>query len=294
MSWLTDIVPPKIRALVQKRDVPDDLWHKCRKCEQMIFHRELNNNLKVCPHCGHHMRMNASERLKMLFDDGEYRSVELPDVPSDPLKFKDTKKYTDRLKDYRGRTGNQDAIVVAHGQMGGMGAVVAAFDFDFMGGSMGVGVGEALITAAKLAVMQQVPLIAIPSSGGARMQEGILSLMQLPRSVVAVEEVKEAGLPYLVVLSDPTTGGVSASFAMLGDIALSEPGAVIGFAGRRVIEETIRAKLPDNFQKAEYLYEKGMVDIVVERKELKEKLTTLMSLLTQPKPAGQVFQIGKS
>lgn len=293
MSWLTDIVPPKIRALVQKRDVPDDLWHKCKACEQMIFHRELNNNLKVCTHCGYHMRMNATERLKMLFDDGEYRSVELPDVPSDPLKFKDSKKYTDRLKDYRNRTGHKDAIVVAHGQMAGMGVVVAAFDFDFMGGSMGVGVGEALITAAKLAVMQQVPLIAIPSSGGARMQEGILSLMQLPRSVVAVEEVKEAGLPYLVILSDPTTGGVSASFAMLGDVALSEPGAVIGFAGRRVIEETIRAKLPDDFQKAEYLYEKGMIDIVVERKGLKEKVTTLLSLLTQPKPAGQMFRLAK-
>lgn len=294
MSWLTDIVPPKIRALVQKREVPDDLWHKCPKCEQMLFHRELNNNLKVCSQCGHHLRMNATERLKMLFDNGEYRSVELPDVPADPLKFKDTKKYTDRLKDYRNRTGHQDAIVVAHGTMGGMGVVIAAFDFDFMGGSMGVGVGEALVTAAKLAVMQQVPLIAIPSSGGARMQEGILSLMQLPRSVVAVEEVKEAGLPYLVILSDPTTGGVSASFAMLGDVAISEPGAVIGFAGRRVIEETIRAKLPEDFQKAEYLYDKGMVDIVVERKGLKEKVTTLLSLLTQPKPAGQMFRLGKS
>lgn len=294
MSWLTDIVPPKIRALVQKREVPDDLWHKCPKCEQMLFHRELNNNLKVCSQCGHHLRMNATERLKMLFDNGEYRSVELPDVPADPLKFKDSKRYTDRLKEYRNRTGHQDAIVVAHGTMGGMGVVIAAFDFDFMGGSMGVGVGEALVTAAKLAVMQQVPLIAIPSSGGARMQEGILSLMQLPRSVVAVEEVKEAGLPYLVILSDPTTGGVSASFAMLGDVAISEPGAVIGFAGRRVIEETIRAKLPEDFQKAEYLYDKGMVDIVVERKGLKEKVTTLLSLLTQPKPAGQMFRLGKS
>lgn len=293
MNWLTNIVPPKIRALVQKRDVPDDLWHKCPACEQMIFHRDLSNNLKVCPHCGYHMRMNAKERLKMLFDDGEYRSVELPDVPTDPLKFKDSKRYTDRLKDYRSKTGQQDAIIVAHGKMGGMGVVIAAFDFDFMGGSMGLGVGEALVTAARLAVMQQVPFIAIPASGGARMQEGILSLMQLPRSVVAVEEVKEAGLPYLVILSDPTTGGVSASFAMLGDIAISEPGAVIGFAGRRVIEETIRAKLPDDFQKAEYLYNKGMVDMVVPRKELKDRVTTLLSLLTQPKPAGQMFRLSK-
>ena len=219
----------------------------------MIFHRELEANLRVCPHCGHHMRLGAKKRLAILFDDGEYTKIELPKTIVDPLRFRDRKRYSDRLKESQGTTGEPDAAIVAHGKIGGMDAVVAVLDFAFMGGSMGIAVGEAIVAAAKLAVLQEAPFVVVPASGGARMQEGILSLMQMPRTMIAVEQVKEAGLPYIVLLTDPTTGGVSASFAMLGDIQLAEPGAMIGFAGRRVIEETIRESLPDGFQRAEYL-----------------------------------------
>ncbi len=291
MNWITNYVRPKLQALVRKAEVPDNLWDKCPACEKMIFHRDLEANHRVCTHCGHHMRLPAKRRLETLFDDGAYARIELPKVALDPLKFRDQKKYVDRLKAAREKTGEQDAILVAHGRIGGMGAVVAVFDFEFQGGSMGLAVGEGLVAAAKLAVLQQSPLIVIPASGGARMQEGILSLMQMPRSVIAAEEVKEAGLPYIVVLTDPTTGGVSASFAMLGDIAIAEPGATIGFAGARVIEETLREKLPAGFQKAEYLLEHGMVDMVVHRHELRAMLVRLIGLLTEPQPRADVVKL---
>ncbi len=281
MNWLTNFVRPKIRALVQKSDVPDNLWHKCPACAQMVFHRELEANLSVCPHCGHHMRISAKKRLGLLFDDGEFSAIELPETPVDPLRFRDRKRYGDRLKEAQSKTDSIDAILVAHGKMGGMPTVIAAFDFAFMGGSMGVAVGEGLLAAARLAVLQESPMIVVPSSGGARMQEGILSLMQLPRAVIAVEQVKEADLPYIGVLADPTTGGVTASFAMLGDIALAEPGAMIGFAGKRVIEDTIRETLPQGFQRAEYLLEHGAVDMVVHRRDLRETLIRLLRLLCQ-------------
>ncbi|MCA0449434.1 MAG: acetyl-CoA carboxylase, carboxyltransferase subunit beta [Proteobacteria bacterium] len=291
MSWLTNFVRPKIRALVRKTEVPDNLWDTCPSCGKMIFHRDLEANQRVCTHCGHHMRLPAKRRLETLFDDGAYARIELPKAIHDPLKFRDQKKYADRLKAARDKTGEQDAILVAHGRLGGVQTVIAVFDFEFQGGSMGVAVGEALIAAARLAVLQQAPLIVIPASGGARMQEGILSLMQLPRTVIAAEEVKEAGLPYIVLLTDPTTGGVSASFAMLGDIAISEPGATIGFAGARVIEETIREKLPAGFQKAEYLLDHGMVDMVVHRHELRATLARMLKLLTEPKSAAPVVKL---
>ncbi|MFN4281681.1 MAG: acetyl-CoA carboxylase, carboxyltransferase subunit beta [Alphaproteobacteria bacterium] len=291
MNWLTNFVRPKIRALVKKEDVPDNLWQKCPACEQMVFHRDLAANLYVCTHCGHHLRIGGDQRLAMLFDDGKYTKIELPDIVVDPLKFRDQKKYSDRLKESQHKTGLKDAIVVAHGKVGGINAVMAAFDFRFMGGSMGSGVGEGLIAAAKLAVLQEAPLIVFPSSGGARMQEGALSLMQMPRTTVAVEMVRDAGLPYIVVLTDPTTGGVTASFAMLGDIALAEPGAIIGFAGARVIEETIREKLPPGFQRAEYLLEHGMVDMVVSRHDLRETLSRILTLLLNRTPAADVVSL---
>jgi acetyl-CoA carboxylase carboxyl transferase subunit beta len=291
MNWLTNFIRPKIKALVRKTDVPDNLWDKCPSCQKMIFHRDLEAAQRVCPHCGHHLRLKAKRRLELLFDDGVYTRIELPKTPADPLRFRDTKKYSDRLSDARSKSGESDAIVVAHGTLGRQPVVIAAFDFDFLGGSMGLAVGEGLVAAAKLATLQQAPLIVIPSSGGARMQEGILSLMQLPRTVIAAEQVKEAGLPFIVVLADPTTGGVSASFAMLGDIAIAEPGAVIGFAGARVIEETIREKLPAGFQRAEYLLEHGMVDMVVHRHQLRDTLARTLKLLLQPSPAAEIVTL---
>ena len=290
MNWIANFVRPKIRALVN-REVPENLWHKCTSCAQMIFHRELEAKDRVCPHCGHHMRISARQRLKMLFDDGEYNLIELPETAVDPLKFRDRKRYVDRLKEAQGKGENKEAILVAHGKLGGMPTVIAAFDFGFMGGSMGVAVGEGLVAAARLAVLQEAALITVPASGGARMQEGILSLMQLPRTVIAVEEVKEAGLPYIVLLTDPTTGGVSASFAMLGDFAISEPGAIIGFAGQRVIEETIRETLPEGFQRAEYLLEHGMIDMVVHRQDLRPTLIRLLSLLRDKAPLAEVVAL---
>ena len=293
MSWLTNFVRPKIQALVRKTEVPDNLWDKCANCGQMIFHRELEANLRVCPHCGFHMRLTVQRRLELLFDDGAYNRIDLPKPDLDPLKFRDRKRYTDRLKESQAATAEADAIVVAEGRMGGHRAVIAAFNFEFMGGSMGVAVGDGLVAAARLAVEHNAPLIVIPASGGARMQEGILSLMQMPRSIIAVDEVREAGLPYFVLLTDPTTGGVSASFAMLGDIAISEPGAVIGFAGARVIEETIREKLPPGFQRAEYLLEHGMVDMVVPRAELRATLIRLIALIRHPAPSAEIVQLPK-
>ena len=279
MNWLTNFVRPKLRELVGKKDIPDNLWQKCPGCGQMIFHRDLERDMAVCTFCGFHLRLPVASRLKMLFDEGVFQTIQLPETPADPLRFRDRKKYGDRLKEARSRTGNDDALVVAHGTIGGHAVVIAAFDFEFMGGSMGIAVGEGLVSAARLAVLQRASLIAIPSSGGARMQEGILSLMQMPRTTLAVREVKEAGIPYIVVLTHPTTGGVSASFAMLGDVAIAEPGAVIGFAGARVIEQTIREKLPEGFQKAEYLLDHGMVDMVVTRREIRPTLVRIIGLL---------------
>jgi len=292
MNWLKNFVRPKLQKLVGGgKDIPENLWHKCPECTQMIFHRDLEKNLHVCQHCGHHLRLSAKLRLGMLFDEGQYQIAEVAETADDPLKFRDRRKYSERLKEARDATGETDALTVAHGKMGGMGVVVAALDFDFMGGSMGVAVGEGLLTAARLAVVQDAALIVVPSSGGARMQEGIYSLMQMARTTIAVEEVREAGLPYIVVLADPTTGGVTASFAMLGDIAVAEPGAVIGFAGARVIEQTIRETLPEGFQRAEYLLEHGMVDMVVPRAELRDTLVRILSLLRNKAPAGAVLPL---
>lgn len=283
MNWLSDILPPKIRSIVSdQKDIPDNLWDKCAKCEGMLFNRDLEKNDKVCYHCGHHLRVTVKERLAIMYDEGKYETLELPEVAHDPLKFKDKKKYSDRLKDSQSKTGLKDAITLAKGQIGGNNVVIAAFNFSFMGGSMGPAVGEGIVKAAEEAIASKSALIVIPASGGARMQEGMLSLIQMPRSIIAVEMVKDAKLPYIVLLTDPTTGGVSASFAMVGDIHIAEPGATIGFAGRRVIEETVRETLPDDFQTAEYLREHGIVDQVVPRNELHETLGRMLSLLMQP------------
>ncbi len=291
MNWLTKKVLPKIRALGRKEDTPDNLWVKCPACGQMIFHRDLADNLQVCPQCEHHMRMGATERLSLLLDADSYTRIELPEVPVDPLKFRDSKRYPERLREARSKTGEQDAMIVAHGEMGAMPVVMAVQNFAFMGGSMGMAVGEAMIAAAKLAVLQEAPLIVVAGSGGARMQEGILSLMQMPRSTIAVQRVREAGLPYIVVLTDPTTGGVTASFAMLGDIQISEPGALIGFAGPRVIEQTIRESLPEGFQRAEFLLDHGMLDMVVHRKELRDTLIRIVDILRNPTAPAEVVAL---
>src|SRR5690242_5601052 len=282
MSWLTNYVLPKIRALTRK-DVPDNLWRKCPSCEQMLFHRDLAQSLDVCHHCGHHFRIGSEARFKILFDDAVFEKIEAPKVAPDPLRFRDRKRYTERLREGQTALGaGSDAVAIAQRRIGGQPAVVLAFDFAFMGGSMGVAAGEAMLTAARRAVERQAALIAVPASGGARMQEGILSLMQMPRTILAADMVKEAGLPYIVILTDPTTGGVAASFASIGDITLAEPGAIIGFAGARVIEETIREKLPEGFQRAEYLHEHGMVDQVVPRGELYAAVARILSLLREP------------
>jgi acetyl-CoA carboxylase carboxyl transferase subunit beta len=289
VSWLSNFVRPKIRALVAKKDTPDKLWLKCPSCGQMLHHKAIQEAQFVCGHCDHHMRIDAGERFRHLFDGGEYTVIELPEVPLDPLKFRDEKRYVDRLKEMRGRTGQNDAVQVAHGRLGGHAAVLAAQSFKFMGGSMGMAAGEAVIAAAELAVERQASLIVITAAGGARMQEGILSLMQMPRTTIAVQMVREQGLPYIVVMTDPTTGGVTASYAMLGDIAIAEPGALIGFAGPRVIENTIREQLPEGFQRAEYLLEHGMLDMVVHRHKLRETLIRLVDMLRRPLPPEQAM-----
>jgi acetyl-CoA carboxylase carboxyl transferase subunit beta len=282
MNWLTNFVRPKLRALVARKETPENLWLKCPKCEQMLFMRDWEANQEVCTHCGHHMRQRPVKRFPHLFDDGQFEIHPLPRVVQDPLKFRDTKRYDAKLKEAQAKDGGSEALVVASGLMGGRTTVIAALDFSFMGGSMGTAVGEGLVMAAELAVERKAPLIVFSASGGARMQEGILSLMQLTRSTIAVRKVKAAGLPYIVVLTDPTTGGVTASFAMLGDVHIAEPDALIGFAGPRVIEQTIRQELPAGFQRAEYLLEHGMVDAVVHRHKLRETLIRLTSLLMDP------------
>jgi len=286
MSWLAEYVRPRIRTLLGRREVPDNLWQQCPECQQMLFTRDLERNLKVCTSCGHHLRPTAAERLQYTLDEG-YTRIELPRAPADPLKFRDSKRYVDRLKEARDRTGIEDAVLVAHGEILGQPAVVLAMAFEFMAGSMGAAVGEAIVAAARLAVLQRAPLIVFTASGGARMQEGGLSLMQMPRTIIATQMVKEAGLPYLTVLCDPTTGGVTASFAMLGDIQIAEPGALIGFAGARVIEQTVRETLPEGFQRAEYLLQHGILDMVISRLEMRETLARVLGLLTAPAMAAE-------
>ena len=280
MNWISDWALPKIQGLF-KREAPENLWHNCPSCQQMIFHRDLERALRVCTHCGHHMRLGAVQRLEATLDPG-FSRIELPKAPADPLRFRDQRRYADRLRESQAKVGMDDAVAVAHGTINGSRAVVAAFEFAFMGGSMGAGVGEAIVTAAKLAVLQDAPLIVFTASGGARMQEGAVSLMQMPRTVIATRMVKEAGLPFITVLCDPTTGGVTASFAMLGDIQIAEPGAMIGFAGARVIEQTVREKLPEGVQRAEYLLEHGILDMLVKRGGMRESLARVISLLRQP------------
>ena len=280
MSWLTNYVKPKLKQALGVRETPDNLWHKCKGCGQMIFAKEFSANNYVCGHCDHHDRMPPLDRLSMMFDNKNYTLIDLPTVKEDPLKFRDSKKYTDRMKAARSKTGDTDAIKAAVGRIGGVETVVAVQNFFFMGGSMGMAVGEGIIAAAQHALSIKAPFIMVTASGGARMQEGILSLMQMPRTTVAIDMLRDAGLPYIVLLTDPTSGGVSASYAMLGDIQIAEPGAMIAFSGPRVIEQTIREKLPEGFQTAEYLLEHGMVDMVVARPELQQTLGRLLSLLT--------------
>ncbi|CAM5531437.1 acetyl-CoA carboxylase carboxyl transferase subunit beta [Aquamicrobium terrae] len=279
MNWITNFVRPKINSMFGRREMPENLWVKDPETGEMVFHKDLEENQFVIPSSGYHMKIAARERLKFFFDDGKYEVIENPKVAIDPLKFRDEKRYTDRLKEARTKTGLEDAILNAAGAIDGLPVVVTVQDFAFMGGSLGMAAGEAIVHAFETALQRKRPLILFAASGGARMQEGILSLMQLPRTTVGVDRLKEAGLPYIVVLTNPTTGGVTASYAMLGDVHIAEPGALIGFAGPRVIEQTIREKLPDGFQRAEYLMQHGMVDMVVSRLEMKKTIANLLKLL---------------
>ena len=279
MNWFINIVRPKIQKTTPK-EIANNMWVKCPKCNQMLFSKELKKSLYVCTSCGCHLRLYVDKRLKMLFDDEIYNLIDLPLMQDDPLKFRDSQKYTERLKNNRKLAENHDALKIATGKIGAIDVVVAVMDFTFMGGSMGTVVGEGIVKAAEYALKNKIPLITIASSGGARMQEGVLSLMQMARTVAAINLLKEKGIPYISVLTDPTTGGVSASFAMLGDVNIAEKDSLIGFAGQRVIEQTIREKLPDNFQQAEYLQEHGMVDMVVERQNLKNSLAKILEILT--------------
>ncbi|NNC47141.1 MAG: acetyl-CoA carboxylase carboxyltransferase subunit beta [Sphingomonas sp.] len=277
MSWID-----KVRngiPFLPKRQSEDQLWHKCKKCETMVFTREWEENSFVCPRCEHHDRIGVKERLALTFDDGRYETLPSPEVREDPLKFKDSKKYGERIKQARAKTGAKDALTNARGKINGHDAIVGVQDFNFMGGSMGIAVGASVVAGLRAAIKERKPYILFTAAGGARMQEGILSLMQMPKTTVALAEMREAGLPYIVVLTDPTTGGVTASYAMLGDVQLAEPGALIGFAGQRVIEQTIREKLPEGFQRAEYLLEHGMIDMVVHRHDLRERLGRLIAYL---------------
>jgi len=287
MNWITNYVRPKIRAVLEKKkDTPDNLWHKCLDCGQLLYMKDFLEVQSVCPHCGFHSRIGPKIRFKNLFNDGEYELIDLPAPKDDPLKFKDQKRYIDRLKTARTTNDVKDAIAVAYGQMGPVNITIAVQNFLFMGGSMGMAVGDGIIAAARHAVAQKSPLLIFTAAGGARMQEGILSLMQMPRTTVAVEMVKDAGLPYVVVLTDQTTGGVTASFAMLGDIQIAEPNALICFAGPRVIKDTIHEELPQGFQRSEYLFEHGMIDMIVHRHDLRATLIQLFGLLMkQPRAA---------
>lgn len=283
MSWITN-VRNAISSVVGKKDTPDNLWHKCKGCGQMTFAKELEENLYVCPQCDHHDRIGPQVRFAQILDPG-YNAIPLPRVPEDPLKFRDTKKYADRIKAARAATSEGDALLNAYGTIDGRPAVVGVQDFAFMGGSMGLAVGEAFVRGVENAIERTCPYVIFTAAGGARMQEGILSLMQMPRATVAIDMLHDAGLPYIVVLTDPTTGGVTASYAMLGDVQIAEPGALIGFAGQRVIETTIREKLPEGFQRAEYLLAHGMLDMVTHRKDLRATLARLIDYLGRKQAA---------
>jgi acetyl-CoA carboxylase carboxyl transferase subunit beta len=294
VSWISNVVPPKIRNFLAKREVPQNLWIKCPETGEMVFHRDLEANHFVIPNSGYHMRMNAQQRFTHFFDGGTWEAISLPEVPLDPLKFRDERRYTDRLRDARAKTGMQDAVLVGAGTVENVPVVSAVHNFDFMGGSLGMAAGEAVITGLMTARERKRPFILFAASGGARMQEGVLSLMQLPRTTVAVEAFRESRLPYIVVLTNPTTGGVTASYAMLGDIHIAEPGALIGFAGPRVIEQTIREKLPEGFQKSEYLRDHGMVDLVVHRHKLRETVARLCRLFgAETVPAQQAVAVAE-
>ncbi|XDA98539.1 acetyl-CoA carboxylase, carboxyltransferase subunit beta [Sulfitobacter sp. LCG007] len=285
MNWITNYVRPRINSIFSRRETPDNLWTKCPECGTMLFHREVTENLNVCSNCGHHMHITPRDRFAALFDGGIFSEVKVPLPKADPLQFRDQKKYPDRLKAAQKQTGEPEAMLVATGEIGRTPIVAAAQDFSFMAGSMGMYVGNAIIAAAEEAVKLRRPLILFSAAGGARMQEGILSLMQMPRTTVAVQMLKEAGLPYIVVLTHPTTGGVTASYAMLGDVQIAEPNALICFAGPRVIEQTIREKLPEGFQRAEYLLDHGMLDRVTARGELRNELISIVRMLLCLPPA---------
>src|SRR5690349_8589319 len=284
MNWISNVVRPKIRNILTRRDTPENLWIKCPETGQLVFYKDVEANLFVIPGSEYHMRMGATARLKSMFDGETWFDIGVPEVAVDPLKFRDERRYTDRLKDARTKTGLNDAIKLGFGKLDGLGVVIGVQDFDFMGGSLGMAAGEAIVKGLQTAAEKATPFILFAASGGARMQEGILSLMQMPRTTVAVEMLREAKKPYIVVLTNPTTGGVTASYAMLGDIHIAEPGALICFAGPRVIEQTIREKLPEGFQRAEYLRDHGMVDMVVHRHELRPTLARLCRLLTKSPP----------
>ncbi len=286
MNWISNVVRPKIRSFLNRRDVPENLWIKCPDTGQLVFYKDVEANQFVIPGSNYHMRMSATPRLKSMFDGETWFDIGVSEVPVDPLRFRDERRYADRLKDARAKTGLNDAVKLGFGRLDGLPVVIAVQDFEFMGGSLGMAAGEAIIKGLTTAVDKCTPFILFAASGGARMQEGILSLMQLPRTTIAVQSLRAARKPYIVVLTNPTTGGVTASYAMLGDIHIAEPGALIGFAGPRVIEQTIREKLPEGFQKAEYLRDHGMVDMVVHRHKLRETLSNLCQLLTKtPQPA---------
>ena len=285
MNWIDNYVRPRINSIFSRREVPENLWSKCSKCGTMLFHRELSENLHVCTQCEHHMVISPRERFASLFDGGIFMEVEVPKPLNDPLSFKDQRKYPDRLRAAQKTTGEKEAMLVAEGNIGRTPIIAAAQNFAFMGGSMGMYVGNAIVAAAQKAVTLRRPLILFSAAGGARMQEGILSLMQMPRSTVAIQMLKEASLPYIVVLTHPTTGGVTASYAMLGDIQIAEPNALICFAGPRVIEQTIREKLPEGFQRAEYLLDHGMLDMVVSRLKMRDELVKIVRLLLGLSPA---------
>jgi acetyl-CoA carboxylase carboxyl transferase subunit beta len=285
MNWITNYVRPRINSIFSRREVPENLWTKCDECGTMLFHRELSDNLNVCTHCNHHMAITPRDRFSALFDGGIFVEVKVPEPITDPLQFKDQKKYPERMKAAQKKTAEKEAMLVAEGEIGRTPIVVAAQDFGFMGGSMGMYVGNAIIAAAERAVALKRPLVLFSAAGGARMQEGILSLMQMPRTTVAIQMLKEAGLPYIVVLTHPTTGGVTASYAMLGDVQIAEPNALICFAGPRVIEQTIREKLPEGFQRAEYLLDHGMLDRVTPRTHMRDELITIIRMLMKQPPA---------
>jgi len=272
MNWLTNFVKPKLSSLVKRRSVPEKLWNNCVSCGNMIHHKDLKENLYVCVNCNYHFRMSAEERIKLFFEPGNYSEISPDKISDDPLKFIDKKKYKDRLKEYRKKTNRDDAFILIKGEIKDKEIILGLMNFEFMGGSMGRAVGGAIVKGAKIAIENKIPYVIVTSSGGARMQEGIISLMQMPRTIAAVDLLNENNIPYIVVLTEPTTGGVTASFAMLGDITIAEQGATVGFAGKRVIQDTIREELPIDFQKAEYLKDHGMVDIVSHRKDLKETL----------------------